>query len=253
MESLRLRDVNDGNIGAVILTGLTVGSIRSISKYVDRTSDIQTAALLAAFVETFACTGPNEYTGRWIIEYEDLLNRLQLWEQRAVFTIKRTEMRQAFVGPKWTNEELKQAIPAQSSAISMAKTKPVNAAKSIGAYPFGPQDSPVVCSTCRQTVDAAGTKRPVADLQQPRDEGPTVDSCPACGSQLPRCAICLFPLGTVNSFLSGPSSVELMNGFVWCQKCGHGGHGPHVEEWFAGHETCPVPECDCQCVYEGKA
>lgn len=34
---------------------------------------------------------------------------------------------------------------------------------------------------------------------------------------------------------------------IVCRSCWHMSHGSHAEEWFAEHEVCPVPECECRC------
>lgn len=35
--------------------------------------------------------------------------------------------------------------------------------------------------------------------------------------------------------------------FTWCQTCKHGGHANHLQQWFKNHKECPVSDCNCQC------
>ncbi|CAN0376973.1 unnamed protein product, partial [Hapterophycus canaliculatus] len=33
----------------------------------------------------------------------------------------------------------------------------------------------------------------------------------------------------------------------WCSLCNHGGHNGHLDDWFAGNDTCGSQGCDCKC------
>lgn len=47
---------------------------------------------------------------------------------------------------------------------------------------------------------------------------------------------------------SSSSSGSALDDFITvCRSCWHMSHGSHAEEWFAEHEVCPVPECECRC------
>lgn len=58
-------------------------------------------------------------------------------------------------------------------------------------------------------------------------------SCEKCKSLTPPCIICHT---TVRGLLA------------WCQGCGHGGHLPHIQEWFAKYRCCPTG-CGHRCEY----
>jgi hypothetical protein len=40
--------------------------------------------------------------------------------------------------------------------------------------------------------------------------------------------------------------------WIWCQRCKHGGHCGHLEEWFLNHDECPVSDCNCTCLNRDK-
>ncbi|KAJ2227276.1 hypothetical protein IWW45_007106 [Coemansia sp. RSA 485] len=78
-------------------------------------------------------------------------------------------------------------------------------------------------------------------------------ACPRCGNKLPRCVVCRMTLGTpvVSAGASAEDCAALGGDFAqwfsWCQTCGHGGHVTHMQSWFATHDACPVPGCECEC------
>lgn len=101
--------------------------------------------------------------------------------------------------------------------------------------------------------------------------------CSFCSNPLPRCAICLLPLGsfsrtkpihdsrpkqisqddankvstgTVKAVETGADHEKDSNfakWFTFCLSCNHGIHAAHVEEWFSKHNVCPIPDCNCNC------
>lgn len=74
-------------------------------------------------------------------------------------------------------------------------------------------------------------------------------SCPNCKKPLPKCCICLLPMGMpLNSVLSDNDRNDPISfWFSWCQSCRHGGHAMHMNRWFEKHVTCPVSNCYCKC------
>eukprot|EP00300_Choanocystis_sp_HF-7_P018250 c19981_g1_i1.p1 GENE.c19981_g1_i1~~c19981_g1_i1.p1 ORF type:complete len:759 (-),score=136.66 c19981_g1_i1:870-3146(-) len=56
-------------------------------------------------------------------------------------------------------------------------------------------------------------------------------NCQTCASGVNTCAVCQTPVkGT----------------YVWCRRCGHGGHLDHMHGWFESHTECPTG-CQCNC------
>jgi hypothetical protein len=77
-------------------------------------------------------------------------------------------------------------------------------------------------------------------------------SCPNCGTQMPRCGICMLWLGSpdpgkvgaAQSLAKEDLESRLM---VFCMGCSHGFHGHHARDWFSRHGMCAVPDCGCMC------
>ena len=98
---------------------------------------------------------------------------------------------------------------------------------------------------------------------------PILSCCPQCRKPLPRCAICMLSLGTLNPFVelakqssrprtqqqsddfSSMGNLPFAEWFSWCMNCKHGGHAHHLVGWFSKHEVCPVSDCDCRCQFDG--
>ncbi|KAI3634998.1 hypothetical protein MIR68_006564 [Amoeboaphelidium protococcarum] len=82
------------------------------------------------------------------------------------------------------------------------------------------------------------------------------NACPNCRKSLPKCSICLLPMGlpldTVLSAEDGVSDDPVRYWFSWCPKCRHGGHAVHLSQWFKQHSVCPVGDCQCQCFIVGR-
>ncbi|KAI8834305.1 WD40-repeat-containing domain protein [Chytridium lagenaria] len=76
--------VQTGIIQGLLMTGFTERGLRLLSEYVDRTADVQTAALLPTkfFKSDYICDA-------WVQEYREILDRLQLYEARAKYDIER--------------------------------------------------------------------------------------------------------------------------------------------------------------------
>ncbi|KAL5116857.1 hypothetical protein ACEQ8H_005209 [Pleosporales sp. CAS-2024a] len=77
-------------------------------------------------------------------------------------------------------------------------------------------------------------------------------ACPNCGTQMPRCGICMLWLGSPDT--AKPGAAASLQGehlearlMVFCMACSHGFHGHHARDWFARHAMCPVPDCGCMC------
>ena len=127
----------------------------------------------------------------------------------------------------------------------------------------------------RQTKDGSTIEK-LSKMKQ------ILSCCPNCRKPLPKCAVCMLPMGIVNPYmdlirrmsssssssllLNSPSShdtkdmtatadstttmpnaVPIAEWFTWCRRCKHGGHAHHMASWFATHSTCPVSGCDCPC------
>lgn len=75
------------DLEAVVLLGLREEGVQLVARYLDRTADVQTAALACAFVHPSLphSTESQQVITRVIDSYRDLLDRLSLYHARAMF------------------------------------------------------------------------------------------------------------------------------------------------------------------------
>ncbi|XP_056008065.1 GATOR complex protein MIOS-like isoform X2 [Ostrea edulis] len=221
ISGLTRKVIETGNLDGLLITGIKPEGVSLISKYVDLTGDVQTAALVCVF------SLPNEMSKdervlNWIESYRELLDRWRLWHHRSKFDIiwhasdNFRVISQAFVSCNFCGKSIACNMPVAS------RTRPYN------SYSAGTLTS---------------TK-------------PKISCCPGCRKPLPRCSLCLTHLGTPSgSALYSQKdkttySVKMTaigDWFTWCQSCRHGGHASHLWEWFAEHSECPVTGCQCKC------
>ncbi|KAG9316819.1 hypothetical protein JVU11DRAFT_2885 [Chiua virens] len=210
-----------GDIEGLIVTGLTPGGIDILQNYVDRTGDIQTAAILSSYV----CPAkfPDMRAERWLEAYRDLLDGFQLFHHRVAFDIERGEILQ--------------------EAVQNGDLPP---------FEWAPKHVLIRCNYCSKPIspmapDATNKSRPTA--------------CPNCSRALPRCSVCLMTLSItpdanrnaelLSTKVAFKDTIE--DAIIICQTCRHGGHASHILDWFFGDEgnrargVCPIADCDCRC------
>jgi hypothetical protein len=210
------RYIKRGELEGLILTGITPRGMDLIQSYVDRTSDVQTAALIASFgVPKYF---RDERAENWIHCYRQLLNSWGMFAARAKFDVARATL------SKRSNGKPKVSIIGSQAQLQ--------------------------CVRCNKNIFKRDTNRkyPV------KASSKTLSVCPHCGAAFPKCAICLLSLGKplpkdvsssqrmeemrVNEFKEWPS---------FCLTCNHGMHAGHAEDWFSTSSICPVPGCSCRC------
>ncbi|XP_061193802.1 GATOR2 complex protein MIOS-like isoform X3 [Saccostrea echinata] len=213
--------IESGNLDGLLITGLTQDGVSLISKYVDLTGDVQTAALVCVF------SLPNEMSKdervlNWIESYRELLDRWRLWHHRSKFDII------------WhTSDNFRVTSQAFVSCNFCGKSIACNMPVASRARPYNSYSAGTLTST-----------------------KPKVSCCPGCRKPLPRCSLCLMHLGTPSgsalytqkdktTYASKMTAID--DWFMWCQSCRHGGHASHLWEWFAEHSECPVTGCYCKC------
>ncbi|KAL6452836.1 SEA4 SEH-associated protein 4 [Candida maltosa Xu316] len=221
--------VNRGELEGLILTGITPRGIDLLQSYVDRTTDVQTAALIASF----AC--PRYFTDdritHWTDCYRNLLNSWGLFSARARFDVSRTKLSKTFGGQTTIKARPKQVYLQCNRCnknISKIKSNNVN--------------------------NQALLKQQFNKMNNPSKQSDVINACPHCGAPLPRCSICLLSLGTELPLeplekLAVSKRIEnrFREWFSFCLTCNHGCHAYHAEEWFSKHYICPVPDCNCRC------
>lgn len=231
--------MEEGDLDGLLLTGVSDEGLSLLQRFVDKSGDVQSAALAvsvaAAAAGSASSISTDERFIRWCEAYRSLLDQWTLWHQRSEFDVHRNLL-----------EQSENIVKEQVHLICNFCSKAVTASPSIA-----PKGS---SSTSRN-----GASRSAENLNSATAGRPCITSCSNCRKPLPRCALCQVNIGTAfpsctPTFDVGadPSSARLRNSelrswFTWCQSCRHGGHAEHVAEWFSLHKECPVTQCDCFC------
>eukprot|EP01103_Thecamoeba_quadrilineata_P012751 TRINITY_DN3369_c0_g1_i2.p1 TRINITY_DN3369_c0_g1~~TRINITY_DN3369_c0_g1_i2.p1 ORF type:complete len:703 (-),score=75.42 TRINITY_DN3369_c0_g1_i2:64-2172(-) len=225
VEKKMQQTVLSGNLEGLILTGLSGVGADLLEKYVDRTADVQSVALVCSLVPPSLF---NDFRAtRWVESYRQLLDFWQLWHERALLDIGRRE----------PNRPPKAQVYARcnycNQSLALSNLLP------------------------NKHTDQYRTRTNATQCYQQR-----VSSCPSCKNPLPHCALCLLPLNCLlptystqtsraGNYESNPilnNSTSFDNWFTWCHTCRHGGHANHILQWFQTHPNCPVADCSCQCL-----
>jgi len=215
--------VSHGEVEGIIVTGLTASGMQLLQNYVDRTGDVQTAAILGAYVHPHQLKDPR--VDQWLDAYRDLLDGWKFFHHRCQLDIDRGQMLQGFAQD--AEREPVQLVPPQilircnfcNKMIS--ESRAVNAANGATACPSCNRPLPR-CSVCLMTL------------------GIIPDS--ARNGQL--------------AHHNAPMRDSVDDAIVFCQTCRHGGHAAHILEWFYGEAgaksrgTCAVADCDHRCADE---
>ena len=255
--------IEQGDIDGIVLTGLTEQSIPLFETYIRKFGDLQTTILALCHTSPRYFSSP--LVDHWRESYRSFLNTCRLFLQRVQFDIQSTKLS--------TPPNRKPLLPPAPRQVSLRCNNCDQALdRNPDNIPFPPAPSPSSATAFATTHQGSifGDSR-----------AGTI--CPKCGRHMPRCVICMLRLGTpdpsskgaleagrkkkggVGSVLAGAgtgvgtgisagekSSTTMCSGVMHdfvtvCRSCWHMSHGSHAEEWFAEHEVCPVPECDCRC------
>lgn len=269
--------IENGELEGLILTGITPSGIDLLQSYVNKTSDVQSAALISLF-------GSPRYfrdkrVDEWVQTYRVMLNSWKLFSMRAKFDCLRSKLSRTSRGFITANVKPRQMY-----------MQCINCKKNIN------QSSTTAGSTPASTGDNASRppnafpktkKYGMTNTPSPLTKQRKNNSCPHCGTPFPRCVICLLPLATTGLpfVINGvePTSADsdskdtssmtqrvrdsseetdiralddkeyqrrkqkINEWFSFCLSCNHGMHAGHAEEWFERHNVCPAPGCSCQC------
>ncbi|KAF8971267.1 hypothetical protein BDZ97DRAFT_1901867 [Flammula alnicola] len=149
-----------GDVDALVVTGLTPTGMNILQAYVDRTGDVQSAAILSSYV----C--PQKFKDRraerWLETYRDLLDGFKLHHLRVGFDIERGQLLQG--------------------GMQTGGTVPED---------WAPRQILIRCHYCSKPVRNTGVL--LAAQQKAR---PT--ACESCSRELPRCSVCLMTLSIVH-------------------------------------------------------
>ncbi|PRT52935.1 SEH-associated protein 4 [Wickerhamiella sorbophila] len=157
LSQLAERCVQNGDLEGVILTGMTPSLVDLLQTYVDKTGDVQTAALMITF-GTPRFFETDARAKAWIETYRYMLNRWQYFSQRAKFDVSRTRLSRGHAG--------------------------------LGTTPPVPKQAFLRCTFCKAIIGSS--KEPKEQHKSPT----TTIRCGNCKHYLPRCAVCLLSLGS---------------------------------------------------------
>lgn len=102
LESMARKATMIGDLEGLLITGLDPAGFSLLQSYVDRTGDVQTAALAAAFVHPGQVSDGR--AERWIQAYRKLLDHWKLYTIRARFDIARGSKMRSSLTIKGTEE-----------------------------------------------------------------------------------------------------------------------------------------------------
>eukprot|EP00581_Thalassiosira_minuscula_P028980 CAMPEP_0183754362 /NCGR_PEP_ID=MMETSP0739-20130205/3494_1 /TAXON_ID=385413 /ORGANISM="Thalassiosira miniscula, Strain CCMP1093" /LENGTH=346 /DNA_ID=CAMNT_0025990981 /DNA_START=1 /DNA_END=1038 /DNA_ORIENTATION=- len=188
--------IKHGSLDGLLITGLDKRGIGLIQSYVDRSADVQTAALISCRVVL-----PMEWNFErrmcleWLENYRLLLNGLQMWNSRAAFDVGRFEHLR----------RLKQGGNPGPSTIgrqfAIAKKQQQQKDKSQMNNNYPPQLW-ARCNYCNASLPLSKLRRQegIANSWLSRQK-PVLTCCPQCKKPLPRCSICLLSLGCLNPYM----------------------------------------------------
>ncbi|KII92498.1 hypothetical protein PLICRDRAFT_155080 [Plicaturopsis crispa FD-325 SS-3] len=212
-----------GDIEGIIVTGLTPSGMNILQSYVNRTGDVQSATLLSSYV----CPVHFEdaRAQRWLDAYRDLLDGFKLFHHRVSFDVERGQLLHA--------------------AVESGDVQP---------FKWAPPQILLRCNYCNKAFNVPGSVD--------QTEHAIASRCPNCDRSLPRCSICLMPLGILHDTARDADLAHsqlkdtIEDAIVMCQSCRHGGHASHMMDWFFGDDgnrpntVCAVADCNCSCADE---
>ncbi|KAA1475125.1 hypothetical protein DENSPDRAFT_873810 [Dentipellis sp. KUC8613] len=216
------RAVARGDAGGLVLTGVAGAGLDVLQSFVDRTGDVQTAAVLGACVARGAGDGR---VRRWVEVYRELLDGWRMFRVRCQLDIERGAV-------------VRDGRGAEAEALELAKRQVV-----------------LRCNYCNKVISAPqgatasrATGCPFCNRALPR--------CSVCLMN-----ISVVPDAVRDGQLAHHNARlrdTIDDAVVFCQTCRHGGHAAHILEWFYGeagarsHGVCAIASCDCRCASEAE-
>lgn len=216
-----------GNVEGIVLTGLADRALDLFQNYIAKFNDLQTAVLVVAITNPL---------------YMDEL-RFNVWKETYLMQMQAW---QTFV------ERARFLVQHNRKAVTRDGRKLIQPA---------PRQVALRCNHCMASLALRPHKNAVGDYDAETvtrgtpSRGPAESSgvlCSHCGRHMPRCGICMMWLGSPDpGRLGGAAALAdedaMAKQILFCMTCTHGFHGHHARDWFARHQMCPVPDCQCMC------
>ncbi|WVR03585.1 hypothetical protein IAU60_000577 [Kwoniella sp. DSM 27419] len=225
------RLTRSASLHLLALSGLNTPGISLLSRYLARTGDLQTVALLSALFPTAKLGKEEKETiERWKEGYRDMLDSWGMWGERCALDVKWGELQRGLGGHP-NHENGGEKCPVCNNGLTKESESRLHRKLAM-----------------RGNVNSGW----------PNERATT---CMYCSSALPRCVICLMHVDPQRPPpLTGEGdhpehvSDNIDAAYVCCLSCRHGGHASHILPWFAGgvdgslgHLKCPVAGCECEC------
>jgi WD repeat-containing protein mio len=167
---------SQGDVEGIIVTGLTASGMQLLQNYTDRTGDVQTAAILGAYVHPHQLKDAR--VDRWLDAYRDLLDGWKFFHHRCQLDMDRGQMLQDFTQD--AEREPIRLVPPQILIRCNYCNKVISEPRAISAANR--------VSAGRHSLDMSGL------LMLLRMQA---TACPFCHRPLPRCSVCLMTLGII--------------------------------------------------------
>jgi hypothetical protein len=233
--------IQSGSISGLLLTGLTTRALDLLTVYISaHPSGLQDAVLLLSRACPLYIQDP-----RWHLWKDIYLAQMQSWRT----FLERTRYVKEHNKCSVTREGRSVNKPSQPSLTLRCLSCQQNLA--LRKDPRSTKQRLVPTSSIHRHSSATPHPRAQIQNQKHATSSPAL-ACPNCGTQMPRCGICMLWLGSPDP--SKPGAAESLKQedlearlMVFCMGCSHGFHGHHARDWFARHAMCPVPDCGCMC------
>lgn len=216
LERLVNEETKRGEVEGIIVSGITHEGIDLLQSFVDRTSDTQSACMIASF----ACPKYFEdvRVDLWCDSYRTLLNSWGLFAQRAKFDVARRGL-----SLRMNGQVMSKLVPRQ-------------------VY--------LQCTNCHQSLSEVGAKLKPNGKVCPHCGYP-LPRCAIClitqGESVPEELIHVSVANRGGKDEDATRDTPFKEWFSFCLSCNHCMHAGHAEEWFSKHYVCPVPDCNCKC------
>jgi hypothetical protein len=239
MNEAVLRCKSDGSLDGLILTGLSADGLQILQKFLDKTCDIQTVALITGRVLTSFGVSPSmdsespyvvDLSQKWVHTYRELLNHWEMFTERAQLDIeisqkitKNKESRVQFPN-RTSSSQLNLSIHGNNPVIAGSHPKikistnhlsgKVSQSVAMPAYEgIFPQRAndlnelfrfyyvKMKCGFCGFSLPC--DEFPAKNMDSLRTQKQILNYCPNCSKQLPRCYLCqLYLVSTVRKVSS---------------------------------------------------
>lgn len=212
--------IENGELEGLILTGITPSGIDLLQSYVNKTSDVQSAALISIF-------GSPRYfhdkrVDEWVQTYREMLNSWELFTIRAKFDCLRTKLSRTRAGVVRADIKPRQMYiqcinckkNISKSSIAAGNMHSTTASTGVGSGTSPGSNSGEAMSYRSMNSFPKTKKFGMINTPSPLERKEKKHSCPHCGTPFPRCVICLLPLGTsnlpfvINGIQSRPQPLE---------------------------------------------